>query len=252
MKVILSYENYFNHGKQYQIKFHYENQHEEKNIKELMDNLKSTKCFNFYYLNNLGNISLKPTNIYGGTDIPKNILHPLISMILSLKNTTIIIGDKEYTSYETNKISQAIDTLHINATLSKGIYFGSNSTYYIVFKYANDEQRNELLYEFHTKLCVKDGTNSKRISEGKEHIMPFLVNQAGDITDKNANIIGGTNIPEDLLKEYIKTFIEDYNMIINIGSIQFKEKFNEQLFDEALSYIEPGRVRIRQKETITL
>lgn len=247
MKVILSYGNYFNHGRQYQIKFEYENNQEVENTKELMDKLKDTKSFNYYYLDDFGNISFKKTNIYGGTDIPKDILHPFISMLLSIKNVTVVIGSQEFTSYETAKFSEAIDTLQINATLSKGIYFSTNSTYYIVFKYANDEQRDEMLYEFHTRLCLHAGINSTRVTEGKEHIMPFLVDRTGDITAKNACIIGGTNIPEDLLKEYIRIFIEEHDMIVNIGNKQFREKFDEQKFNEALSYIDPGRARVRQK-----
>lgn len=251
MKVILSYGNYFNHGKQYQIKFEYQNQKEVQDTKELMDKLKDTKTFNYYYLTDSKNISLKPTNIYGGTNVPKDIIHPFISMFLSIKNVSVVIGSKVFTSYETNKINEAINSLHINATLSKGIYFSTSSTYYIVFKYATKEQQDELLYEFHTKLRLQNGINSQRAIDGKEYIMPFLVNHTGDITDKNANIIGGTNIPEDLLKEYIKLFIEEHNMIINVGSKQFKEKFDEQEFEEALSYIVPERAKIRKKETIT-
>ena len=252
MKVILSYGNYFNHGKQYQIKFEYDNQEEVKSTKELMDKLKDTKSFNYYYLTNSSKISLRPTNIYGGTDIPKEILHPFISMFLSIKNTTVIIGNKVFNSYETNKITEAINSLHINATLSKGIYFSTNSTYYVTFKYASEEQQDELLYEFYNNLNLQDGINSQRVKEWKEHIMPFLVNRTGDITDKNANIIGGTNIPEDLLKEYIKLFIEEHNIIINVGSKQFKDKFDEQEFEEALSYIVPERAKIRKKETISI
>ena len=249
MRVILSYKNYFNHGKQYQIKFEYENKKEVENTKELMDKLKDTKSFNYYYLTNSGNISLKPTSIYGGTDIPKEILHPFISMFLYIKNVTVIIGTKEFTSYETNKITEAINSLHINATLIKGIYFSTNSTYYIIFKYANEEQQDELLYKFHNKLRLHAGINSPRATEGKECIIPFLINNTGNITDKNASIIGGTNIPEDLLKEYIKLFIEEHNMIINIGNKQLREKFDEQKFEEALSYIVPQKTKIRKKET---
>lgn len=251
MKVILTYGNYFNHGKQYQIKFVYDNQKEVKNTKELMDKLRDPKAFNYYYLDDSGNISLKRTDIIGGTNVPKNILHPFISMFLSVKNVSIHIGSQEFTSYETQKIDNAINTLHINATLSKGIYFGNTQTYYIVFKYASKEQQEELLYEFNNKLCLVTGINSRRISEGKEYIMPFLVDHTGNITTKNSNIIGGTNIPEDLLKEYIKMFIEKHDIIVNIGSIQLKETFDEQKFDEALSYIDPGRAKTRKKETIS-
>ena len=250
MKVILSYGSYFNHGKKYQVKFIYDNQIEIESINDLMNKLKSTKLFNFYYVDNSGNISFKRTNTLGGTDIPKDVLHPFISMLLSLKDTKVIIGAQEFTDYNQNTISEAIDTLHINATLNKGTYFTSNSSYYIVFKYATDEQSDEVLYDFHTRLNPLAGPTSKRVTEGKEHIMPYIIDRHGDFTSKDANIIGGTNIPEDLLKEFIKSFIEELNMIITIGNQQFKETFDEEKFNEAISQIEPGRTKSRQKVTV--
>ena len=50
MKVILSYGSYFNHGKKYQVKFIYDNQIEIESINDLMNKLKSTKLFNFYFI----------------------------------------------------------------------------------------------------------------------------------------------------------------------------------------------------------
>lgn len=243
MKVILSYGSYFNYGKKYQIKFVYDNQNEIECIADLMNKLKTTKMFNFYYLDNNGNISSKNTNIFGGTDIKKDVLHTFISMLLALKNTEVIIGKYKFTDYEQKSIEQAINKLHINATLNIGKYFNYNKTYYVIFKYATEEQKDEILYEFHNNLNTIAGTNSERVNNGEEYIIPFLVDRFGNFELKENNIIGGINIPKDLLEELIKNFIEEHNMVINIGTEVLKDKFDITKFQSAIQKITPTRTR---------
>lgn len=249
MKVILSYDNYFNQGKQYQAKFIYENNQEKETIANLMEQLKSTECFNFYYLDNQGNISFKENHTIGGTNIPQDILHPFIHMLLLIKNVTVIANKNNLTDYEITTIEDSINQLHINGTINKGSYFNQKSTYYIVFKYANDSQKDEILYAFHTALKQLAGTNDKRILEDKEPIMPYFIDRTGSYTSKNAVIIGGINLPQDILYSFIKYFIEEHNMIINIENIMFKGTLTIPELTEALKHLEHSKIKTRKKET---
>lgn len=247
MKVILSYENYFNQGKQYQVKFIYENHQEKETIVNLMEQLKSTECFNWYYLDSQGNISFKETYTIGGTNIPKDVLHPFIHMLLLIKNVTIIAHNNILTDYDTSTLKDSINQLHINGTINKGPYFNQKTTYYIVFKYANDSQKDEILYAFHTALKQLTETNDKRILKEKEPIMPYFIDRTGKHTSKNAAIISAINLPQDVLYSFIKYFIEEHNMIINIKDIIFKETPTIQELTETLQHLEHSKTKTRKK-----
>lgn len=243
MKAILSYSSYFSYGKQYQLKFIYERKHEIETINKIIQQLKNIKSIKPYHLDESNKVSFNKTNKIGGINIPKDILIPLLSLFITSNNINIVIGNKEFTTFNVEKIQEAINKLHITGFLTKGNYFNFGQMYYITFKYANDEQRNELLYDFYSKFNLTLGRNSERDAKGKEYIMPFLVDNTGYITIENNASIGGTNIPIDLLPDFIKKFIEDYNMIIYIGDEQFKDIFDKERFETALTSIEPGIAR---------
>ena len=87
MKAILSYKNYQSFGKQYQVKFVYENEVEVKKTSELIRTLKKE------YLINPRCRKFKNNNIVDKTNIPKNDILSFINKLFSLKN---IIKSKNY------------------------------------------------------------------------------------------------------------------------------------------------------------
>lgn len=243
MKAILSYGNYLNFGKQYQVKFVYENELEVKTIEELIKKIKEMYPINPIYEKQE---ELKNTNIINMSNIPKDILLPFISMLILLKNTKVIIGNEEFTNFDLNTIENAIDKLHINIFLFKGNYFELENKYYIIFKYANAEQSNEISYEFFNRLYPINIENVNRIQKDEEYMIPFLIDKNGNLTLTSSRIIGGTNIPDDMLLPILKIFVEKYDAILTIGNEKLKNTINEEKFKNSLRTIETSKARIRK------
>ena len=87
---------------------------------------------------------------------------------------------------------------------------------------------------FENELLNSYGSNSQRVNEGKDYIMPYFVDEFGRMTPQNTGKIGGTNIPEDLLPEFIRRFIEVDKAIVNIGEQNISEKFDYDQFDKMI------------------
>jgi len=236
MKVILSYGNYFNHGKNYQAKFIYENIKETEIIESYIIGLGNNEL-KPYQITFSKNPQDKPLNVIGGTNIPENDLYSFINTLLSIENSTIIIGKQEFTKDSKESIEDAIDSLHINITLQKGKYFGLEDCYFVKFKYASDEQRSEVSYDFNVNLNTLIGSNYT--CENDTYIYPFVVDRLGKITGENTGIIGGTNIPTETLPFFLTRFINGYNAIITIGNQKFKSKINNSSILTAISSLAP-------------
>ena len=240
MKAILSYENYQSFGKQYQVKFVYENEVEVKKTFKLMMELKKE------YLINPCCRQFKKNNIVDKTNIPKDNILSFINALFSLKNIKIIIGNEEFISFEPNEIKKCINKLHLNIILFKGEYFKLKYKYYAIFKYANEEQSNEISYEFFNKLYPISIENTRRIQNNEEYMTPFLIDKNGNLTLQSSRIIGGTNIPDDILKQILSFFVIEHNAILTIGNNIFKDTIDEEILNMALNSIEPGKSRIRK------
>ena len=61
--------------------------------------------------------------------------------------------------------------------------------------------------------------------------MPYFVNEFGQVTPQDTGKIGGTSIPEDLLPEFIRRFIEVDKAVVNIGEQKISEKFDYDQFN---------------------
>lgn len=240
MKAILSYENYRSFGKQYQVKFVYENEVEVKKTFKLMMELKEE------YLINPCCREFKKNNIVDKTNIPKDNILSFINALFSLKNIKIIIGNQEFTSFEPSTIEKYINKLHINITLFKGDYFESKDTYYAIFKYASEEQSNKISYEFFNSLYPINIENTRRIQNGEDYMVPFLIDKNGNLTLQSSRIIGGTNIPDDILQQILSFFVIKHNAILTIGNNIFKDNIDEEILNIALNSIEQGKSRIRK------
>ena len=254
MKAILSYENYYSYGKKYQVKFIYENELEAKYIiqyitkfiyenesetKRIISYLKPSKEKNLImpYYSKIITKNKKTINIIEKTNIPKELLISFITMLISINNCKVIIDNKELIDFNINNINDSIDNLHINANLNKGDFFNLGNTYYMTFKYANDDQENELSYYFNCKLNYNESNG----------IYPIAIDKFGNLTNKNNGTIRWANIPKDKLSSFIKTFIEEYNMIITIGNKKIKDEFNEEKLNEALSIFNKEKEKTRTR-----
>lgn len=215
MKAILSYGTYFNQGKNYQIKFIYNNEAEAKFITSYLKPFVTRKVIKPIYNNQ---------KYIDKTNINEEILIPFISMLINIYNCNIRIGNQEYNSFNLSTIQDAIDKLHLNATLNKGDFLVLEDTYYLTFNYGNEEQKEELLYYFNCILNYPD-------------IYPVSINKFGKLTSKNNGPIIGTNIPEEKLPEILKIFIEKYDMIINIGNTRLKNSFDLDCYNKAIAQI---------------
>lgn len=241
MKVILNYGRYFNYGKCYQAKFHFEDEIEAKEVSEYIEGLKERNSINPVYEKFS---KKKEINIIERTNIKKEMLLPFVKGLIEKFNGEIVIRNQEFTTFDVDCIKNAIDRLHINVTLNKGDYFSIPNTYYVIFSYANDEQRAEISYDFNCRLRYMLG---EKFEAG---IWPFSINNKGKMATHNSGIIGGTNIPVELLPYFIKRFIEEYDMVVNIDDVKFKNKFDEDMFQESLLTLEqnPGRSRTKKKK----
>ena len=121
--------------------------------------------------------------------------------------------------------------------LKKGPYFNYGDRFYVDFKYDNNEEAIKMRNNFEEGLILAYGANSSRAKEGKDYLMPYLVDENGNGTINKEGRIGRTNIPEDLLLEFIKRFVEYDKATVKIGTEEIKEEFDKEQFDEMVSKI---------------
>ncbi len=109
-------------------------------------------------------------------------------------------------------------------------YFEYGEHYYVEFHYTNEEQKRKIFELFEKKLLPAYGAHSDRFDQKLEYIMPYLVDDEGNFTVDETNTIGGTSIPEDLLDEFMKIFIEEEDATLIVGDEQMSESFDEERF----------------------
>lgn len=241
MKVILNYGNYFNRGKNYQAEFIYDNIYEAESIQELIKNYEQ-KVFPY-----LGKFTEKrknqSTTVIKGTNIPKDLLLQFINELITIHKATVAIGAQEFTTFNLPNIEEAIDTMHINIHLKKGDYFGFKDCYYATFKYASDEQREEVSYDFNVNLNTNIGQDYN--INNNSYLFPFIIDRNGKITTQNTGIIGGTNLPEKLIPFFLKRFVSGYNAIVTINNQKYKTPDEIDELIKAINTFNQGRARTR-------
>lgn len=121
---------------------------------------------------------------------------------------------------------------NIQAELKKGEYFNYGQRYFATFKYNSDEQKKKIYEVFEDALVPSYGINSHRSREGKAYIMPYFADEEGNMRTENTGIIGGTSIPEDLLPEFIRRFVEVDKMAVKIGDKEMRGQFDYDKFEE--------------------
>lgn len=121
---------------------------------------------------------------------------------------------------------------NIQVELKKGEYFNYGQRYFTTFKYNSDEQKRKIYDVFENALVPTYGANSHRSREGKAYIMPYFADEKGNMTTENTGIIGGTSIPEDLLPEFIRRFVEVDEMTAKIGDEKISGEFDYDKFEK--------------------
>ena len=128
-----------------------------------------------------------------------------------------------------------VSSLELNIELKKGEYFNYGNRYFVEFNYGNKEQQDKMYELFEQVLVTHYGSNSTRGKEGKDYIMPYFVDERGQVTQNNTRKIGGTSIPEDLLPEFIRRFVEVDGATVKVGNGQIKGQFDYGQFNEIVS-----------------
>ena len=119
--------------------------------------------------------------------------------------------------------------------LKKGEYFNHGDRYFVEFNYGSKEQQDKMYELFEQVLVTHYGSNSTRGNEGKDYIMPYFADERGQMTPNNTGRIGGTSIPEDLLPEFIRRFVEVDGATVKVGNEQIKGQFDYEQFNEIVS-----------------
>ena len=114
-------------------------------------------------------------------------------------------------------------------------YFKHGKLYYVEFHYTNDAQKQKIFELFENKLIPLYGSHSERADQQLGYIMPYLVDNQGEFTVEDSGIVGGTSIPEDLLDDFMKIFIEDVDATLIVGDEQMSGSFDEDRFHIMLS-----------------
>ena len=119
--------------------------------------------------------------------------------------------------------------------VKKGNYFEYGDRYYVEFKYGNKEQQDKMFEVFENGLIPSYGSLSLRSQQGEDYIMPYLVDDQGNKTAENTGIVGGTSIPEDLLPEFIRRFVELDGATVKVGDEVIKGTFDYDQFDDIVT-----------------
>ena len=119
--------------------------------------------------------------------------------------------------------------------LKKDQYFQHGDRYFVEFKYSSKEQQDKVYELFESSLIPSYGSQSMRSQEGKDYIMPYLADEQGKMTTANTGRIGGTSIPEDLLPEFIRRFVEVDGATVKIGDEEIKGSFDYDQFEKITS-----------------
>ena len=122
-------------------------------------------------------------------------------------------------------------------------YFNYGDRYFVTFNYDSLEQQRKMYELFVKGLLNSYGSHSTRASAGKDYIMPYFVDEFEWMTPRDTGKISGTSMPEDLLPEFIRRFVEVDNAVVNIGEQKMSEKFDYDQFGEMIQSIGQNKHR---------
>ncbi len=126
----------------------------------------------------------------------------------------------------------------LQVNLEYGPFFNYGEMYHVSFDYSNDEQKNKMIEFFQGILPTYGMNGSRHVVEQKEAIMPYFVDENGQQIYPG-NIYGGASIPEDLLIDFLKRFIEVDKANIKVGNVMITGKIEDELLSNVVESIGP-------------
>ena len=236
---------YFNYGDRYFVTFNYGSEEQQRKMYELFENglLNSYGSHSQradegkdyimpYFVNEFGQVTPQDTGKIGGTSIPEDLLPEFIRRFIEVDKAVVNIGEQKISEkFDYNQFDKMVQKLRLQIDLQKGEYFNYGDRYFVTFNYGSEEQQRKMYELFENGLLNSYGSHSQRADEGKDYIMPYFVNEFGQVTPQDTGKIGGTSIPEDLLPEFIRRFIEVDKAVVNIGEQKISEKFDYNQFN---------------------
>lgn len=125
----------------------------------------------------------------------------------------------------------------LKVNLEYGKYFNYGEKYHVSFDYSTEEQKHEIQTFFQSVLPTY-GANGSRQKAGYEYIMPYYVDEKGQPISFG-NTYGGTSIPEDILIDFLKRFIEVDKANVKVGNVVITGKINDELLNDIVQSIGP-------------
>ena len=122
----------------------------------------------------------------------------------------------------------------MNDPLNKNIFLEESS----------ENQKDRIYDAFKNELISECGVKSSRFKENKDCILPYYVDGNGNFSATDTGIIGGTNIPEDLLEAFIKRFVEHDKVDVKIGGEIIKsDNFDFEGFSSLIKTLDNNKKR---------
>ena len=145
------------------------------------------------------------------------------------------IEDIDY-KVEDKVFDKNIESEQITVFLNRGQYYNSYDEYYIEFKYPSLASTNTIM-RLMSELLYNYGSVSDFCYKNHKSIRPYLVDENNNFTVEG-NIVGGTNIPDIILHNLIKDFVEKYRCTIICNDISMKDKFSEEKYNLMIECLE--------------
>lgn len=83
-----------------------------------------------------------------------------------------------------------IENKELMVNLKNGKYFNYGDRYFVTFNYGSEEQQRKMYELFENGLLNSYGSHSQRADEGKDYIMPYFVDEFGQVTPQDLMSIG--------------------------------------------------------------
>ena len=232
----------------------------QNNMEFIATILVNTNSIDDFYENSIA--SFEGSNMRYGPSIGKDIqtnpfFWEMLNSLMKRKNPNaklfdvkkeVEIAKKHFAKEEEQKEKIGFESLEIRndegpiiIELGKGKYFDTEDTYYIRYSYSSIEQAERMKRIYSEQLIPSVGSKSPRFIK-EDFIRPYLIDRNGEFvipnsTGSNAVGIGGTNIPEDLLVEFIKRMVELDKCIIKCGTLTMSAKFDPDKLEEMKAYL---------------
>lgn len=118
--------------------------------------------------------------------------------------------------------------------IEKKDYHGYGERYVLTFNFDNEEQRKYLREIFEKEIVEKYGYNSPHRSHC---IMPYFIDKFDNFTADpyKADTVGGTNLPEEIMKDILKDLVEQFHCVIKHNELEIKEEFDEEILNQIIN-----------------